>query len=240
MVPTALIGGTGLLESDRFRHAPRRQVTTPFGPVTLLEAGEWLFLQRHGLEGYTPPHRIDHRANLSALHQAGARRILALGSVGSLRRELGPGRFVLPDDFLAPWANPTLFDDLRGHQAPAFHPTWRQELLTAWERAGLPPLVAGGVYLQTTGPRFETPAEIRLFAPHAHVVGMTVASECILAGELGLPYAALCLVDNLANGLAVEPLSYEGFKAQVRANQATLLSSLDALMRLLEGEPAGA
>ena len=60
----------------------------------------------------------------------------------------------------------------------------------------------GGVYWQTIGPRFETPAEIRMIAPHADLVGMTIASECVIAGELGLEYAAICVVDNLANGLA--------------------------------------
>ena len=73
-------------------------------------------------------------------------------------------------------------------------------MIEAWEAGGQAPR-DGGVYWQTIGPRFETPAEIRLIAPHADVVGMTIASECILAGELGLEYAALCVVDNLANGL---------------------------------------
>ena len=58
-----------------------------------------------------------------------------------------------------------------------------------------------GVYWQARGPRLETPAEIRLVAAHADVVGMTVATECVIAGELGLRYAELCVVDNLANGV---------------------------------------
>ena len=73
-------------------------------------------------------------------------------------------------------------------------------MIEAWTAGGQAPR-DGGVYWQTLGPRFETPAEIRLIAAHADVVGMTIASECIVAGELGLDYAALCVVDNLANGL---------------------------------------
>ena len=73
--------------------------------------------------------------------------------------------------------------------------------------------VDGGVYWQAIGPRFETPAEIRLIAAHADVVGMTVASECVVAGELGLDYAALCVVDNLANGLGEAALSAEAMEA---------------------------
>ena len=73
-------------------------------------------------------------------------------------------------------------------------------MIEAWAAGGEAPR-DGGVYWQAIGPRFETPAEIRLIAAHADVVGMTIASECIVAGELGLDYAALCMVDNLANGL---------------------------------------
>ena len=78
-------------------------------------------------------------------------------------------------------------------------------MIEAWRASGQAPR-DGGVYWQTRGPRFETPAEIRLIAAHADVVGMTIASECIVAGELGLDYAALCVVDNLANGIGAGEL----------------------------------
>ena len=90
------------------------------------------------------------------------------------------------------------------------------EVLTAWEAWGTTALHDGGVYWQTNGPRFETPAEIRLIAAHADLVGMTMASECIVAGELGLPYAAICVVDNLANGIAAELLSTEKLESRPR------------------------
>ncbi|MBF0160629.1 MAG: hypothetical protein HQL58_14035, partial [Magnetococcales bacterium] len=99
-----------------------------------------------------------------------------------------------------------------------FDPAWRQRLIEVWHRCQLPPALERGVYWQTTGPRFETAAEIRFHQPFADIVGMTIASECLLAGELGIAYAALCLVDNLANGIDDQPLSYDSFRAQVRAN----------------------
>ena len=74
----------------------------------------------------------------------------------------------------------------------------------------------GGVYWQARGPRLETPAEIRLAAAHADVIGMTIASECVAAGELGLRYAAICVVDNLANGVGETALTLE----QIGANRA--------------------
>lgn len=228
---TALIGGTSLLESPLFAGAARRTEKTPHGPVVLMEHGELLFLQRHGVESYTPPHLINHRANLKALQQAGAERILAVGSVGSLRLDIPPGAMVVPDDFYAPHLGLSYFEDVRGHRAPAFDASLRQRILSVWQRSSLPPPVAGGVYWQTIGPRFETPAEIRAHQPIAHVVGMTVAAECILACELEIPYAALCMVDNYANGLVAEPLSYEAFRQQVRANEARLLLTVETLLQ---------
>ncbi|MBF0294325.1 MAG: MTAP family purine nucleoside phosphorylase [Magnetococcales bacterium] len=230
---TALIGGTSLLESMRFRDAAPRRIQTPHGSVTLLERNGLLFLQRHSLGSYTPPHLINHKANLHALCQAGVKQILAIGSVGSLRLEIPPGTFLLPDDFFAPHLNPSFFEDARGHRTPGFHQAWRARILDAWRKTDLPPPHDGGVYWQTLGPRFETPAEIRFHQPHVHVVGMTVASECILAGELEIPYAAICVVDNLANGLTPEPLTFAAFKQQVRANEQQLLLVLETLLLTL-------
>ena len=86
-------------------------------------------------------------------------------------------------------------------------------MIEAWRASGQAPR-DGGVYWQTRGPRFETPAEIRLIAAHADVVGMTIASECIVAGELGLDYAALCVVDNLANGIGAGELDVAGHRGR--------------------------
>ena len=165
-------------------------------------------LQRHGSdESYVLPHRIDHAANLRSLAEAGCDRVLAICSVGSLDAGLSVGSLVCPHDFIALQVTVTTFDDPRGHAMPGFDPAWRGEVLAAWQASGAGALRDGGVYWQTNGPRFETPAEIGLIAAHADLVGMTLASECIVAGELGLPYAAVCMVDNLANGIAAQPLS---------------------------------
>ena len=85
---------------------------------------------------------------------------------------------------------------------PGFDRDWRRAVVETWRRVAEPELIDGGVYWQAIGPRFETPAEIRLIAAHADVIGMTIAAECIVAREMGIPYAAVCVVDNLANGLA--------------------------------------
>ena len=106
----------------------------------------------------------------------------------------------------------------------------------SWTAATTTPIIDGGVYAQTRGPRFETPAEVRALARVADLVGMTVASECILATEVGLPYAAICVVDNLANGLGETRLTIEEFEAgRRRQPQRSLIADLDVLIPVLTG-----
>jgi 5'-methylthioadenosine phosphorylase len=189
-------------------------------------------LQRHAAPGgeYRLPHLIDHAANLRSLLAAGCDRALAVCSVGSLKPELGVGQVACPDDFIALQTTVTSCDDQRGHAMPGFDREWRDRVLAAWAAGGAGPLRDGGVYWQTDGPRFETPAEIRLIAAHADLVGMTLASECVVAGELGLPYAAICMVDNLANGIAAQPLSTAELERDREANTARLRDALTAVL----------
>lgn len=189
-------------------------------------------LQRHAGEGgaYVLPHRIDHAANLRALAEAGCDRVLAISSVGSLRAELGVGSLVCPDDFIALQTTVTTFEDPCGHMLASFDTGWRRRVLGAWEASDAGPLGDGGVYWQTNGPRFETPAEIRLLAAHAELVGMTTASECVVACELGLAYAAVCVVDNLANGIAARPLSPAELERDRERNAERLRADLAAAL----------
>jgi 5'-methylthioadenosine phosphorylase len=187
--------------------------------------------QRHGASDlpYVLPHAIDHHGNLAALLEQGCDRVLAIGSVGSLSTELPVGTLLCPDDFIALHLGLSIFPDARAHTAPGFDSRWRAEVIAAWEAGGQAPR-DGGVYWQTVGPRFETPAEVRLLAAHADVVGMTIASECIIAGELGLQYAALCMVDNLANGIGPGTLSVAELEADRAANAARLRDGLAAVL----------
>src|SRR3954451_9060949 len=186
-------------------------------------------VQRHGGEEYVLPHEIDHVANLRALVEQGCDRVLAIASVGSLDAELPVGRLLCPDDFIALHVGLSSFGDERAHRAPRFDPAWRADILAAWN-ASPAKVQDGGVYWQAIGPRFETPAEIRLMAAHANVVGMTVASECIVAAELGLAYAAVCVVDNLANGIGPGPLEIIELEAARAVNALQLHDGLAAVL----------
>ena len=203
--------------------------------VTLLDCGDFVFLPRHGMEHYIPPHEIDHEANLRALDSVGCDRILAIGSVGSLKRELGVGSFACPEDFIALQSAVTTFDDERGHRVVGFDEGWRRHLVARWREWSDVELNVGGVYWQSLGPRLETPAEVRLLAEHADVVGMTIASECVVACELHMRYAAICVVDNLANGID-RHLSMERLDAGRAANRDLLDQSLKAVVPALAEE----
>lgn len=198
-----------------------------------LDVGDAKLIPRHG-DPYAQPHRIDHAANMRALIEGGCDRVLALGSVGGLRPELGVGTFLCPDDFIALHVGRSVFDDRRSHRVPGFDSEWRGRVVDAWGAGADVPLLDGGVYWETIGPRFETPAEIRLIAAHADVVGMTVASESVIAGELGLPYAAVCVVDNLANGIGERELTVEEFRAGRERNRERLAAAVAAILPALE------
>lgn len=196
----ALIGGTSL----RFMDLPpftAETIGTPFGPAEVL-CGDYLMLMRH--QRGLPPHRINFRAQMAALAIRGADRVIAFGSSGSLKEEIPPGSVVIPHDYLS-WGDiPSIHDHTIGHIRPEIDPELHRELSRL-----VPGSIPRGVYVQTWGPRIETVAEVQALARIADVVGMTLASEATLARELGLRFAAVCTVDNYANGLGGQLLTYE-------------------------------
>jgi 5'-methylthioinosine phosphorylase len=202
-------------------------------PVEAIDAGEVVGLPRHGFDFGVPAHLVDHRANVRALCELGCGRVLALGSAGSLRLDLEVGSFVCPDDFYAPETAPSFYDDPRGHSVPGFDSDWRKAILDAWSERTETDLVDGGVYAQTRGPRFETPAEVRALAEVADVVGMTLAAETVLAREAGLAYAAVCSVDNLANGISDQPLTVEDYQCGRDRTAETLKAALESVLPLV-------
>jgi 5'-methylthioadenosine phosphorylase len=192
-----------------------------------------LVQRHHSPDGdEVPAHRIDHIANMRFVRETGCDRVLAISSVGGLRAELGIGTFLAPDDFASLQTSISIYDDFRGHSVPGLSPEWRAQVVATWSRVArhIAPMRDGGVYWQTIGPRFETPAEIRFIARYADVVGMTMASECEVARESGLAYACVCVVDNLANGVARRTLTRDEYEAGKRANQAAVIAALGAVV----------
>ncbi len=195
-----IIGGTSLLFS-RLPALEKKRVDTPFGNAEIL-TGDVALLMRHQQD--LPPHRINFRANLAALAIAGADRIVAFGSSGSLNHDIVPGSLVIPTDYLSMGGIPSIHDHAVAHVMPELSPELSQDL-----RRIIPSARLGGTYVQTRGPRFETVAEIAVLSRFADLVGMTLASEATLARELSIPFAAICTVDNYANGLADSVLTWD-------------------------------
>ena len=201
-----------------------RAVETPYGSpssdIQILEIGKntAAFIRRHGPKHTIPPHRINHRANIYALSEAGASAIISIGSVGSLREDIEPPAIVIPEDYISPFRSDTFFDSEVRHITPEISEELRQMLREAAEKEGIE-VHYGGVYMQTLGPRLETKAEIRMYSEFADIVGMTVGAESALSQELGMGFAAICSVDNYAHGIGGEVPDFQEILARSAKNQ---------------------
>ena len=209
----AIIGGSGLSKLGNMEVTNRRVARTPYGePSGALTFGricdtDVVFLARHGYGHTIAPHQVNYRANLWALKDAGALNVISVASVGGIESELGPGVLALPHQIIDyTWGRPSTF--FEGAEQPVTHIDFthpydeatRRMAIDAAAAAGVP-VVDGGTYAATQGPRLETKAEIdRLERDGATMVGMTGMPEAALARELHLPYAALAVVVNPAAG----------------------------------------
>jgi len=223
-----IIGGSSLRGVSLLVDEETRIVVTPHGApsdpprVGRLGGRTVVMLARHGKDHRVPPHRLNHKANLWALKDLGASHFVSSSSTGSLKTAIRPGTFVVPHDFVAFWTIPTFHDDSVRHATPSLDEGLRKVLHRAAKDEGVT-VRSRGVYVQTTGPRLETRAEIAHFRGLGDILGMTMASEATLASELGIPYASLCSVDNYCNGIVDKPLTYESIaKNQARAARAVL------------------
>ena len=208
----AIIGGTGLTELANLEVSRRQAVRTPYGePSGSLTFGavrgvSVIFLARHGDHHTIAPHQVNYRANLWALREQGASEIVSVVSVGGIRRNLGPGKIVVPHQIIDyTWGRMNTFFE---NESPVRHIDFtepytgalRARLLRAAEKSG-EAAVDGAVYAATQGPRLETAAEIdRLEKEGADIVGMTGMPEAGLAREIDLAYAAIAVVVNHAAG----------------------------------------
>jgi 5'-methylthioadenosine phosphorylase len=205
----AVIGGSGfysLLEDAR-----EVLVDTPYGePSDTVLVGrigdrEVAFLPRHGRDHRHPPHRINYRANMWALHALGVRQIIAPCAVGSLRPELGPGSLVVPDQLVdrTSGRQQTFYDSGAAHVpfADPYCPQGRALVAAASRREGMS-VTDGGTMVVIEGPRFSTRAESRWYAAQGwSLVNMTGLPEAVLARELAMCYTAVALVTDLDAGL---------------------------------------
>lgn len=224
-----VLAGTIMMENSSLMQKCRKQpVKNQYGEAMVMLTDQIVLIVRHGSDpdDYILPHRINHHANLQALKDLGVNDVIGVNSTGSLKKNLCPGLIVIPDDFITLTATPTIHQRKAVHITPSLNESVRRKLIAAARGCNLD-VVETGTYWQVTGPRLETRAEIRMMANFADIVGMTMASEAVIAQEMGLSYASACSIDNYGNGLLEKPLGMEEIIAGTRKNA-------DSIMRLLE------
>lgn len=245
MTVYAIIGGTGLTQLDGLTIRQSQAVNTPYGaPSGDIHLGEYagrevMFLARHGHPHRFPPHKVNYRANIWALKQAGAEAILAVNAVGGIHPDMGTGHFCVPHDLVdyTSGRDHTFFADDLEHVTHIdfsfpYSAPLRARLIAALAAEGCAHSDFG-VYACTQGPRLETVAEIaRLERDGCAIVGMTGMPEAALARELDLEYACLALVVNPAAGKSaavitmaeIEQALHDGI-GKVKATLARVLSA---------------
>ena len=243
----AIIGGTGLTNLKGLEITRREVVSSPYGEPSgplihgLFAGHRVLFLARHGYGSSIPPHRVNYRANLWAIHHCGVRRLIAVNAVGGIRPDLGPGRLVIPDQVIDyTWSRGhTFFEDGLNHVVHVdftepYCADLRGVLVRAAASAGID-AADGATYGATQGPRLETAAEIdRLERDGCHIVGMTGMPEAALARELELCYASCAVVANAAAGRAPGAITMADIEVALNRGMGDVRRLLEAAIPLLE------
>ena len=214
-IELAVIGGTGIYGLADLQDVTAELPLTPYGdPSGAVRIGQFgpngkrvAFMARHGEAHSVPPHLINYRANLAALQAVGAKRVVALNTVGGITERFGPGVLACPDDLIDyTWGRISTICEEPGSDVihvdfgEPYDGVLRQDILRAAAESGVS-IVDGGIYGATQGPRLETRAEIaRMRRDGCDLVGMTGMPEAAIARELGLEYACLAIVANWAAG----------------------------------------
>ncbi|AGL02162.1 S-methyl-5'-thioadenosine phosphorylase [Desulfoscipio gibsoniae] len=216
-VRIAIIGGTGVYDPNILTDITEEKVDTPFGSIKV-KVGNYqgkrvAFMARHGEDHSVAPHLINYRANIYGLRMLGVKNIFATAAVGSLNPDMKPKDFVFIDQFLdfTKSRAQTFVEQGVIHldMTDPYCPRLRQVLCDAAQKQGLP-YHRTGTYVCMEGPRFETPAEIRMLSQlGGDVVGMTSVPEVVLAREAEICYATIVMVTNFAAGISPDRLSHQ-------------------------------
>lgn len=216
----AIISGSGFYDPNMLENVREQIVTTKLGEAKVmigeLKGEEVAFLPRHGRDHSVPPHKINYRANFLALKKLGVEQVIATAAVGSLNSQMAPGDCVAVDQFLDfTKSRPVTFfegGDLGVYHVDFTEPYCRfvREAIVKAAKTCQIKIHDGGTYVCTEGPRFETPAEIKMFGIlGGDLVGMTTVPEVVLARELGICYGTVAMVTNFAAGISPTPLTHQ-------------------------------
>jgi 5'-methylthioinosine phosphorylase len=225
----AIVGGSGLTKLSGLEVIDKIESATPWGepsaPITFGKINnlEILFLPRHGNPHTIPPHKINYRANLWALHKHKVSEIIAINAVGGITEKMTPCSIVIPDqliDYTHGRADSFYEENLTNVKhidfTKPYSESLRQQLIDTASKNKLD-IISEGTYAVTQGPRLETAAEvIRLEKDGNDIVGMTSMPEASLARELGITYACCALVVNWAAGKTDEIITMKIIEENLR------------------------
>jgi 5'-methylthioadenosine phosphorylase len=244
MADFAIIASQDVDTAALLTDAAETQLDAAGGPVPAvvgkLHGSDLMILYRNASGRPVAPHVLDYRANIEALARAGVRRVVTTAMVGSLRPSLPVGTGMVLDQFID-FTHDRRSTYFSGHDfghadmAEPYCPDLRQLLIQSTQALDIP-VTPHGCYVCTAGPRFETRAEVRMFALlGGDVVGFTNVTECVMAREAGLCYATYAGVVNLGAGLSDQELRTESWR-HARAVHATRFGAITAeLAKTLAG-----
>lgn len=247
MTKIAIIGGTGLTSLNGLEITGKEIVQTPYGEPSgplvrgILSGKKVYFLPRHGAGHTIPPHKINYRANIWALKEAGVEQVIAVNAVGGIRDDMQPGMLVIPDqiiDYTVSRVN-TFFDEgltqvVHVDFTYPFCESLRNNIIKAAKKHAIQ-LIEEGTYAATQGPRLETAAEInRLEKDGCHLVGMTCMPEAALSREQELCYASISVVANLAAGRGSEDITMDVIEKNLKDGMERVRLLLQAVIPTLE------
>jgi 5'-methylthioadenosine phosphorylase len=241
MVKVGIIGGSGLENPDLLKSPEVTNIKTPYGmPSSSLLCGrlnntEIAILSRHGRNHTIPPSEVNNRANIFSLKEAGCTHIISTTACGSLRKNIGRGDLVIPDQFIdfTRHRSITFFNEFEPgnmkhvSMADPFDRNLRNLIIAAAVEIGLS-IHKTGTLITIEGPRFSTRAESRMFRMWgADIINMSVAPEVILSNEIGLPYASVAMSTDYDCWKEDEaPVSWEEVIAVFNKNVDTVLNLL--------------
>lgn len=233
----AIIGGSGLTQMSGLTIREEIDVDTNWGkPSASISRGEFqekeiLFLPRHGNPHVIPPHKINYRANMGALHQLGVTHVIAVNAVGGITTAMTPCRIVIPNQ-LIDYTHGRIDTCYEDNPEEVVHIDFtypysqilREQLIASAEKESIE-ITGSGTYAVTQGPRLESAAEIkRLEKDGCDIVGMTSMPEASLARELDIEYACCALVVNRAAGKSDDIITMEIIEQNLRDGMTGVLN----------------
>ena len=243
MTSIAIIGGTGLTKLADLSIVRREVHVSKYGEPSAplvrgtLDGVEILFLPRHGAGHTIPPHRVNYRANISVLHSAGIKKVLAINAVGGISEEMCPQSIVVPDQIIDyTWSRAHTFFDEGLDEVTHIDFTQpycgelRQEIIQAAGKSNIG-IIDKATYAAMQGPRLETAAEVnKLENDGCHIVGMTGMPEAALASELGMCYASIAVVANKAAGRGDGEITMGEIEDNIKGGMGKVRAIIESLV----------